>query len=214
MGNSLGGRKTAKIMKIDGETFKVKTPAQAMEVTKDFPSHVLLESEAVKHYGFRAKPLEPWRELRPRRLYFLVELPDDKAARRVCSGINMGAMERLESLMLARRSASDLSQVKPPMVMVEEAEAGAGSVRVKVRLSREEVARLVAESQDEAEAVEKIMGLCRAADGGDGSAHRRQLNCKEADGHDGAVKGCLKPRGKRVGFSPVRDTDVRLVAAS
>lgn len=58
MGNSLGGKKTTKIMKIDGESFKLKTPVTAEEVLKDFPGHVLLESESVKHYGARAKPLE------------------------------------------------------------------------------------------------------------------------------------------------------------
>jgi len=58
MGNSLGGKKTTKVMKIDGETFKLKTPVTAEEVLKDFPGHVLLDSESVKHYGARAKPLE------------------------------------------------------------------------------------------------------------------------------------------------------------
>lgn len=45
-------------MKIDGETLKLKTPVTAEEVLKDFPGHVLFESESVKHYGARAKPLE------------------------------------------------------------------------------------------------------------------------------------------------------------
>ena len=58
MGNSLGGKKTTKIMKIDGESFKLKTPVKAEEVLQDFPGHVLLDSESVKHYGARAKPLE------------------------------------------------------------------------------------------------------------------------------------------------------------
>lgn len=58
MGNSLGGKKTAKIMKIDGESFKLKTPVTAEEVLQDFPGYVLLDSESVKHYGARAKPLE------------------------------------------------------------------------------------------------------------------------------------------------------------
>lgn len=58
MGNTLGGNKTTKIMKIDGETFKLKTPVTAEEVLKDFPGLVLLDSESVKHYGARAKPLK------------------------------------------------------------------------------------------------------------------------------------------------------------
>ena len=115
MGNALGGKKTTKVMKIDGETFKLKTPIKVCDVLKNHPGLVLLESEAVKHYGIRAKPLEAHKELMPKRFYFLVELPKEAtvAPRRVRSGINMSAKDRLESLVLARRSASDLTIMKP-----------------------------------------------------------------------------------------------------
>lgn len=115
MGNSLGGKKTTKVMKISGETFKLKTPVKAEEVLKKYPGYVVLESEAVKHFGTRAKPLQPQQNLEPKRLYFLVELPNVPAEivpRRVRSGIQMSAKDRLESLMLARRSASDLTIMK------------------------------------------------------------------------------------------------------
>lgn len=92
MGNSLGGKKTTKVMKIDGETFKLKTPVKVGEVLKDHPGLVLLESEEVKHYGVRAKPMEAHKELKPKRLYFLVQLPKENiATRRVRSVINMSA---------------------------------------------------------------------------------------------------------------------------
>lgn len=72
MGNTLGlgGKKRAKIMKINGETIKFKTPIQAKEVVKDYPGHVVLDSDSVKQYGIRAKPLEPFQNLEPKRLYF------------------------------------------------------------------------------------------------------------------------------------------------
>lgn len=75
MGNSLGSKKTVKIMKINGESFKLKTPVKACTVVKDFPGHVLLESEDVKHFGIRAKPLDPQENLESKRIYFMVELP-------------------------------------------------------------------------------------------------------------------------------------------
>jgi hypothetical protein len=75
MGNSLGTKKTATIMNINGESFKLKTPVEAGTVVKDFPGHVLLESEAVKRLGIRAKPLEPHQNLESKRIYFMVELP-------------------------------------------------------------------------------------------------------------------------------------------
>lgn len=169
MGNALGGKKTTKVMKIDGETFKLKTPIKVCDVLKNHPGLVLLESEAVKHYGIRAKPLEAHKELMPKRLYFLVELPKEVtvAPRRVRSGINMSAKERLESLVLARRSASDLTIMKPPSSQKEVMESG-GGVRLKMRLPKAEVERLMRGCETEAEAAEKIMGLCMV-NGGNGN---------------------------------------------
>ncbi|KAJ0488867.1 hypothetical protein HanHA300_Chr12g0437651 [Helianthus annuus] len=184
MGNSLGAKKkSATIMKITGEAMKIKTPATALDVTKDHPGLVLLDSEMVKHYGVRAKPLEPQEELKAKRLYFLVELPklpEDKGPRRVQSGINMSAKDRLESLMLARRSASDLSYMKAPSIAAINGDsefsgilrdgpgAGSDSFRVKLRLPKAEVERLMKESKDRSDAAEKIMKLCMEKDGGAG----------------------------------------------
>lgn len=149
MGNALGARKKyAKVMKIDGETTKLKVPIKASEVLKDHPGLVLLESESVKHYGIRAKPLEPHQDLVPKRLYFLIELPEvpkQKFARRVRSEITMSAKDRLESLMLARRSTSDLSIIKESSVMAEEprAESDVAGTRVKMRLPKAEIERYI-----------------------------------------------------------------------
>ncbi|KAL5830416.1 hypothetical protein ACOSQ3_019884 [Xanthoceras sorbifolium] len=171
MGNSLGGKKTTKVMKISGETFKLRTPVRAEEVVKDHPGHVLLESEAVKHYGTRAKPLQPQQKLEPKRLYFLVELPSnsvpkERLTRRVRSGINMSAKDRLESLMLSRRSASDLSILRPTSSLPEEEEEenknGAMKRRVRMMLPKAEVDKLMKESKNEAEIAGKIVGLCMA----------------------------------------------------
>ncbi|KAF9673978.1 hypothetical protein SADUNF_Sadunf10G0080000 [Salix dunnii] len=186
MGNSLGWKKDAKVMKISGETFKFKTPVKAGEVVKDYPGHVLLESEAVKHYGIRAKPLKAHQDLVPKRLYFLVELPestptDQKDPRRVRSGINMSAKDRLESLMLSRRSTSDLSIINPASIAAEEAKSGA--MRVKMRLPRAEVEKLMQESKDETEAAAKIVDLCMANTAG-GSNHS---SCEIAQNQESAL---------------------------
>ncbi|KAK6931004.1 PADRE domain [Dillenia turbinata] len=168
MGNSLRSKRSAKIMKIDGQTFKIKTPTHAGEIVKDYPGHVLLESEAVKHFGIRAQPLEPHQELKPKRLYFLVELPkfpqDQRITRRVRSGIHMSAKDRLESLMLARRSSSDLSIMKPAGSILADGPgpSGPGPARVRMRLPKAEVEKLMKESRDETEVAEKIMELCIA----------------------------------------------------
>ncbi|XP_057477450.1 uncharacterized protein At1g66480-like [Actinidia eriantha] len=221
MGNSLGGKNSAKVMKINGETIKWKTPVQAGEVVKDYPGHVLLDSEAVKHFGIRARPLESWKELKSKRLYFLVELPkiqEEKAARRVRSGINMSAKDRLESLMLARRSVSDLSTMKPTSTGVVEDKEGVK--RVKMRLPKAEVARLMMESKDEDEAAERIVGLCLADEvaagggappkGSEGSLLRHeQMHWKS--GHD---HGHGRANKKRVGFLPVSEGEIQVAVAS
>eukprot|EP00258_Populus_trichocarpa_P050440 XP_024466459.1 uncharacterized protein At1g66480 [Populus trichocarpa] len=218
MGNSLGWKKTAKVMKISGETFKFKTPVKAGEVVKDYPGHVLLESEAVKHYGIRAKPLEAHQDLVPKRLYFLVELPKtptEKVPRRVRSGINMSAKDRLESLMLSRRSTSDLSIMKPASIEAEEAKSGA--MRVKMRLPKAEVEKLMQESKDETEAAAKIVDLCMAnTAGGSNNSSReiaqngqesallqQQVHWKSAGHGRVSSQGIIKAREKRVSFLPV-----------
>ncbi|KAG9142321.1 hypothetical protein Leryth_007734 [Lithospermum erythrorhizon] len=152
-------------MKINGETMKFNKPMHAGEVLKDHPGYVLLDSEAVKHFGVRAKSLEAEQELKPKRLYFLVELPkvpNEKLPRKVRSGIQMSAKDRLESLMLSRRSVSDLSQMKSSSqsIVLDEVPGQNGLTRVKMRLPRAEVEKLMRQSRNETEAAEKIMDLC------------------------------------------------------
>ncbi|KAL2904715.1 hypothetical protein RDABS01_003425 [Bienertia sinuspersici] len=174
MGNSLGGgKRRAKIMKINGETMKFKTPIRAEEVVKEYPGHVVLESESVKHYGIRAKPLESFDNLEPKKLYFLVELPkfpndQHRVPRRVRSGINMSmsAKDRLESLMLSRRSVSDLSTMGPATrVMLDDTNAptttsGFG-LRLRMKLPKAQLHQLMTANSDDQQAMaHKIMDLC------------------------------------------------------
>ncbi|CAA0817186.1 Unknown protein [Striga hermonthica] len=194
-------------MKISGETQKVKVPVRAGSVIDTCPGHVLLESQAVKQYGLRATPLEPEQELKPGRVYFLIQLPknDDNriGARRVRSGIHMGAKERLESLKLARRSASDLSAPPPPPPPSDDQVGVPGGVRVRMRLPKAEVERLMAESNDGADVAEKIAKFYVAATGGG------------SNGDGAAVTRSVKSRQKRVGFMPITDREIHhLTAAS
>ncbi|CAH9146387.1 unnamed protein product [Cuscuta epithymum] len=224
MGNSLGGKKTTKVMKIDGQTMKFKTPAYAGEIVRNYPGHVLLDSEAVKHFGIRAKPLEPQQELRSKRLYFLVEIPkvpEERTPRRVRSGtIQMSAKDRLESLMLSRRSSSDLSSMNPSARFPVEAEkAGAsenGGVRLKLRLPKVEVEKLMMECKDEEEATAKLMQLCMA---GNGSANKDDhvqtavaAGCSSSD--QGRSTKCSKLREKRVGFLPINQGEIHQLAVA
>lgn len=178
MGNTIGGRRKAKVMKIDGETIKLKTPIQASEVVKDYPGYVLLDSEAVKHFGIRAKPLEPRQQLKPKKVYFLVELPklpdEEKITRRVRSGIQMSAKDRLECLMLSRRAVSDLTAVNVRSSHGSEVARGPGTgqMRVKMRLPRAQVEKLMEESANDGEVAEKIVDLYVEKSGGGGGGGR------------------------------------------
>ncbi|KAM3269699.1 hypothetical protein P3S67_030581 [Capsicum chacoense] len=248
MGNSLGRKKSTKVMKIDGKTMKFRTPVYANEVLKNYPSMVLLESEEVKHFGIRAKPLEPQQELKPKRLYFLVELPkypeeSNKNPRRVRSGIQMSAKDRLETLMLARRSASDLSIMRPASSMTEEYssyhhhhnnnnssnEPQAQSVRLKLRLPKAEVEKLMMQSKDGSEVGEKIMKLCmnNNNNGGVGTDLDRsksgplmeddQSQWKNNNNNNEGIlikKGIIRSREKRVGFLPITEGEIQLAMAA
>ncbi|KAF7094793.1 hypothetical protein CFC21_097077 [Triticum aestivum] len=170
MGNSIGGRrKGAKVMQLDGTAFRVKPPAHAGAVLRDHPGFQLLESEQVKLLGVRARPLDHDALLRPGRLYFLVALPRPTVPpRRAWSGaLHVGARERLESLMLTRRSTSDLSFPTAPASPMSTASEG-GPVQLRMRLPKAQLAKLMGESRDAAEAAAKIMQLC-AANGGNGA---------------------------------------------
>ncbi|KAK9106709.1 hypothetical protein Syun_022720 [Stephania yunnanensis] len=163
MGNSLLGGRTAKVMKVDGKTFKLRTPVQVVEVLKDYPDHDLIEWEAVRRLGIRARPLEHHQELKPKKFYFLIELPKilkDNAPRRVRSGIHMSAKDRLESLMLSQRSASDISGVRPKSTLRIDEESSRSALRVKMMLPKEQVEKLVGKSKDASEAAEKLMEFC------------------------------------------------------
>ncbi|KAL6631307.1 hypothetical protein ACP70R_028157 [Stipagrostis hirtigluma subsp. patula] len=176
MGNSIGGRrKGAKVMQLDGTAFRVKPPAVAGAVLRDHPGFQLLESEEVKLLGVRARPLAHDAPLRPGRLYFLVALPRPAVPpRRAWSGgLQVGARERLESLMLTRRSTSDLSlpasATAPASPLSVAAASEGGPVRLRMRLPKAQVEKLMAESRDGAEAAARIMQLC-AANAGSGAA--------------------------------------------
>ncbi|XP_010511478.1 PREDICTED: uncharacterized protein At1g66480-like [Camelina sativa] len=166
MGNSITvKRKKAKVMKIDGETFRIKTPVTAREVTAEYPGYVLLDSQAVKHFGVRAKPLEPNQLLKPKKTYFLVELPklppetdnNKLPYRRVMSGIHVGAKERLEMLMLSRRTVSDVTIGRSDGG--DGFGVGPGHTSVRLRLPRSQITKLMEESNDDSEIADKILGI-------------------------------------------------------
>ncbi|BAT07987.1 Os09g0403000 [Oryza sativa Japonica Group] len=195
MGNALTGkRRVAKVMTVDGATFRYRAPATAGAALRGHPAgHQLLESEEVRRLGVRARPLDRDAPLKPGKLYFLVQLPrgaagyggddDPRAPRKTWSGaLHVGARERLESLMLSRRTVSDMASVVPaaravaggggePARRPSSVEVGVdGAVRLRMRLPKSEVARLMKDSKDAAEAAERIMQLCVARDQGGAGA--------------------------------------------
>ncbi|KAE8716627.1 spore coat protein A [Hibiscus syriacus] len=194
-----------KVMKINGETMKLKTPVTAEEVLKDHPGHVLLESEAVKHYGIRAKPLQSHQRLEPKRLYFLVVLPEapkERVPRRVRSDVTMSAKDRLESLMLSRRSVSDLTLLKPSIAIPEGDEEGGrgGAMRVKMRLPKAEVERLMKGSENGREAAEKIKQLCMGMTRNSPRVEVTEQRQVHWNGGNGSTGEGFKAREKRVSF--------------
>ncbi|KAF8036911.1 hypothetical protein BT93_C2591 [Corymbia citriodora subsp. variegata] len=204
MGNALGGATTAKIMKVSGETLKLSMPVLAGDVVKDYPGHMLLESESVKSLGIKSRPLEPHQELEPERLYFLVELPkeavnDDEAGRCFQLGNKPSAKDRLDGLMLAQQPVSNHSTMSRATVLSKEGN-GQGGMRLKMRLPKAELVKLIKESKDEAEVTNKIMelyvALVNVNDVTEGLGGRRAIAMEGS-------KDVMKAREKRVRFLPV-----------
>ena len=64
MGNSIGGRRRrARVMTVDGATYKYRPPAAAGDALRDHPGHRLLDAEEVRRLGVRARA----RSIRTRR---------------------------------------------------------------------------------------------------------------------------------------------------
>ncbi|WOL13762.1 hypothetical protein Cni_G22541 [Canna indica] len=169
MGNALGGRKkTAKVMMVDGSTFKVKPPVHVMTVLRDHPGHALLDADKVQRLGLLGRPLELDAPLKPGKLYFLVELrrlrdPGRSSCTAWSGELQSGAGERLENLRHSRRSISDLSRARWSF-SVETEETKDGTVRLRMRLPKAQVEKLMQESKNTAEAAHKIMQLCAPKD--------------------------------------------------
>lgn len=181
MGNAIPsrGHKRIKIMMLDGQEIKFKAPMTVDEIMRTYPDHVVLDSEAVRHLGIRAKPLHESTQLQPKRLYFLVEWPKvkginntNRAPTRVRSEISMTAKSRLESMLLARRSVSDISAIgasngsraglypsltNSPSAQPNQTGAEDGAVRLKIRLTKAQLSKFMAESQDGSQTAEKIL---------------------------------------------------------
>ncbi|KNA16011.1 hypothetical protein SOVF_093120 [Spinacia oleracea] len=179
MGNNMGGgsSKSAKIMKINGENFKLKIPVKVFDVIKDYPDHILLDSEEFLRFNLRAKPLNPEDELKPRKIYLLVELPkfplnNQSPLRKVRSSVLASTATNRDVMMMkkeSRRSASDdltilTRSTAADFVDVDDGGDGSspvGPTRVKMRLSKARVQKIMEESGDDnLEAAKRIIRLC------------------------------------------------------
>ncbi|KAH9295558.1 hypothetical protein KI387_039146, partial [Taxus chinensis] len=108
-------------------------------------------------------PLNGSSNLQTKHLYFLVELPklenNQRGPLSVRSGITMNAKSKLGSMVLAHRSVSDISVKKSGHYgsSDEQEEDQNGALRLKVRLTRAQLAEMMAGSQNINETAAKIV---------------------------------------------------------
>ncbi|KAG0456144.1 hypothetical protein HPP92_023932 [Vanilla planifolia] len=165
MGNSFGckRKRTIKVMRIDGSTLRLKTPATAGDVLRDHPTYSVLDAADFKTLGLRARRLTADDPLLSGRLYFLVQLPRfQPAVTRRSLSYNTGhsAKDRLDLLFKSRSTGSNLAVHSCAEAEKARAEdTTEGVTRLRVRLPKNEVAKLVEESRDDAEAVQRIVEL-------------------------------------------------------
>ncbi|XP_057522151.1 uncharacterized protein At1g66480-like [Amaranthus tricolor] len=180
MGNNMGGAnsKTAKIVKINGEFLKLKLPLKVLDIIKEYPNHILLDSQDFLRYNLRSKPLNPEDELKPRKIYLLVELPkfpdeinSQNPLRKVRSGVLARNNGDLMMKKVSRRTVSDLTMIMTRSTAKDDGGDGrsggslkggyVGPTRLKMRLPKAQVEKIMEESgNDDGEAAKKIVRLC------------------------------------------------------
>ncbi|TJX43848.1 DUF4228 domain-containing protein, partial [Soehngenia saccharolytica] len=211
MGNAAGSSRTGrqvKVMKLDGQVMKFKPPITVEQILQDYPDHVILLSDAVRHLGIRAKPLEGSTELKPKQLYFLLEMPKIEAFRgpgRVRSGINMSAQSRLEAMLLSRRSTSDITPLAsssspcPVSGSSSPMKGEDGSIRVKVRVSKADLVRLSLQSENSSETAAKLLDMC-LQDGEQKKIESCSPSLVQNQGFETPRRSCTKTTKNRVRF--------------
>ncbi|KAH9610175.1 hypothetical protein KSS87_003740 [Heliosperma pusillum] len=179
MGNNIGGNsKSAKVMKINGEFFKLKTPTKVIDIIKDYPDHILLDSEEFLRFNLRAKPLDNDYQLKPKKVYLLFQPPQfpqtinnnnnnvvvKSPLRRVKSGVFESTTTTLKELrmLMTKRSVSDLSILtnSPAAARTSYSDDNGGDGDAPV------VKRIMEESNDDAEVAQRIIRLSSTVDGG------------------------------------------------
>ncbi|OIW10204.1 hypothetical protein TanjilG_27955 [Lupinus angustifolius] len=143
----------------------------------------------------------------------------------------MSAKDRLESLMLTRRSASDLSNMKQRNIGGvggggnddgQGSKENDGGVRLKMRLPKAEVEKLIQECKDEDEVAERIMSLYIANRGRESGSEIEEIGEKNtvldqqmhSKGSRDRVENSPKPREKRVSFMPISNGGIQVAVAS
>lgn len=111
----------------------------------------------------------------------------------------MSAKDRLECLMLSRRSVSDISMVRRPPAGDS---GGGGRMTVKMRLPKSQMTKLVEQSRDGAEVAEKILNLYMENSGGPADHTNDQIQM-----HPENFKA---KREKRVSFVSQEVGEIRL----
>ncbi|KAK9683125.1 hypothetical protein RND81_10G118600 [Saponaria officinalis] len=213
MGNNIGGgyNKAAKIMKINGEYFKLKTPSKVIDIIKDYPDHILLDSDDFLRFNLRAKPLDLQFQLKPKKIYLLFELPkfpeinninnininnnindnvvNKSSLRRVRSGVEESTItnsKELRKFLMSKRSISDLS-IKVKSTVGDGGGGGVGPTRVKVRLPKGQVKRIIEECNDDVEVAQRILRLFATVDGGDAVVEGGGGGGRDVESENGVV---------------------------
>ncbi|KAH9295554.1 hypothetical protein KI387_039142 [Taxus chinensis] len=212
MGNAVApsrGAGRVKIMKLDGEIIKFNCPLTVAQLLLDYPNHVVMDSDAVRHVGIKAQPLEGSTQLKAKKLYFLLEMPgieNLRAPGRVRSEIKMSAKSQLEAMLLARRSSSDISPLTSSVCRISGSPSSIngddGAVRVKVRLTKAQLSQLTEEGDNSSETAAKILDFCLKQDGESQNSETSSQNLTEnQDTLNSSGGSCKKTARNRVRFS-------------
>uniref|UniRef100_A0A0D6QR02 Uncharacterized protein n=1 Tax=Araucaria cunninghamii TaxID=56994 RepID=A0A0D6QR02_ARACU len=146
------GDQRIRVMKVDGQVLKLDGPMYAEEILCNYPNDAIFHSESVRRFGGRSRPLDGSTQLRGGELYYLIPRPPTSSGS--CQSTESGASRHRRCLP---RSLSMSFREKKPSIEIIPSPSQDGVVRLKLLISKRELATLMSESTDAMAMVESIV---------------------------------------------------------
>ncbi|XP_057815411.2 uncharacterized protein LOC131029036 [Cryptomeria japonica] len=149
------GDPAIKVMKMDGQILKYEGPMYAEEILCNYPNDAIFHSDSFHRFGGRCRPLWDNTELKAGELYYLIPHPPAKS-REFLESSSSETQNQTHHKRCLPRSLSGFRDKKPSIEIIPSPSQD-GVVRLKLLISKKELATLMSESTDAMTMVESIV---------------------------------------------------------